>query len=444
MESAEYDICKGFEDDRQRNKICMAIRDMYFSLLDSLFQDPGDIPDIKLNFMVVSNPKSEFYVSMVMEKENPCVYSLNRTSNMLVQSDYSGPYNCICYHLSDNKIFIIDFEFENSYSSILRQLSQNFFPNVIGQITRHGLSHANIIHEKNLIISTAITQFLLFSYWIDVNFIVQLSVATYESKHTSCKIYKPHLGTRRSKHFRSSGLTLRLNENIGFESKNARQIRKLLEVSSEDLAFVVGDNQLVLGYSKEARKPYECEIRIKGYLQWDFCDKVNTISYKDGVYRIPKQSLSTLSFSQFFCNLNQQKLLRIHEVVQAAKCQRHGTVILISEQKHVQSEAKRLCKYGRGISIKPINLNKNLDIVMSITAIDGAVMMDTECNCMGMGFILDGVAIAPGNSARGARYNSTINYIYGRREQLQRFVGVIISEDGTAEVVDSNGLIISI
>lgn len=151
-----------------------------------------------------------------------------------------------------------------------------------------------------------------------------------------------------------------------------------------------------------------------------------------------------LGLSRFFPNIDWKNLLEINEVVQAAKYQRHGTVILISEQKHVQSETKRLCKFGRGISIKPINLYNNIDIITSITAIDGAVMMDTKCNCMGIGFILDGNAIVPGNPARGARYNSTINYIYGRKEQLQRFIGVIISEDGTAEVVDSDGHIVSI
>jgi hypothetical protein len=61
--------------------------------------------------------------------------------------------------------------------------------------------------------------------------------------------------------------------------------------------------------------------------------------------------------------------------------------------------------------------------------------MDTDCRCRCIGAILDGDAVTRGSPARGARYNSTVNYINRRAQLDEYFVGIVVSEDGTVDSV---------
>ena len=58
----------------------------------------------------------------------------------------------------------------------------------------------------------------------------------------------------------------------------------------------------------------------------------------------------------------------------------------------------------------PFYLLENKDRLMGISAVDGAMLagIDGKCHCVGA--ILDGEAVVAGDSGRGARYNSLINY----------------------------------
>lgn len=82
----------------------------------------------------------------------------------------------------------------------------------------------------------------------------------------------------------------------------------------------------------------------------------------------------------------------------------------------------RLCGYERGIGIKQINLFNNLDLIDNITCIDGAIIMDQNCICCGIGMILYGKAIIPRNPARGARYNSAVNYADNQKRIEEKYL----------------------
>src|SRR2546423_4216973 len=77
--------------------------------------------------------------------------------------------------------------------------------------------------------------------------------------------------------------------------------------------------------------------------------------------------------------------------------------------------------------IAPIKLSRAL--IRSITAIDGAVLMDQKGVCHAVGAILDGLATPAGDAARGARFNSSLRYVSGKAECM----AVVVSEDGSVE-----------
>ena len=51
------------------------------------------------------------------------------------------------------------------------------------------------------------------------------------------------------------------------------------------------------------------------------------------------------------------------------------------------------------------------ELLSHLTGIDGAVLVDPNGYCHAIGVILDGLATAQGNPARGARFNSALRYV---------------------------------
>ena len=125
----------------------------------------------------------------------------------------------------------------------------------------------------------------------------------------------------------------------------------------------------------------------------------------------------------------------LETVIMEATKQTHGTIIVIGSPEDVNAETTRLFNMKRCIGIRKINLETNREIVPSLTSIDGALFIDTDCNCTCIGAILDGDVASKGSMARGARFNSTLTYVR-RQAQLSRiFIGIVMSEDGTVDAV---------
>ncbi len=114
-----------------------------------------------------------------------------------------------------------------------------------------------------------------------------------------------------------------------------------------------------------------------------------------------------------------------------ASNQKHGTIIIIS--KNAMSETNRL--KSQSFRVEPTEITPV--VVKEITSIDGAVLIDTECNCYGIGVILDGMATNSGDTSRGARYNSAIRYVetIKNRENFSDCLAIVISEDGYVDLI---------
>lgn len=69
-------------------------------------------------------------------------------------------------------------------------------------------------------------------------------------------------------------------------------------------------------------------------------------------------------------------------------------------------------------------------------------MIDIDGRCHGIGIILDSDAVIKDVSSRGARYNSTVNYVNRRKLASQIFVWLVISEDKTVDIVTPDGSVI--
>jgi hypothetical protein len=114
------------------------------------------------------------------------------------------------------------------------------------------------------------------------------------------------------------------------------------------------------------------------------------------------------------------------DLAQAAADAEHGTMLVISGD--AASEAGRLGAQAIVIDPTPV-ATANLG---SLTAIDGAILLDPIGIMHAMGVILDGRATENGDPARGARYNSAVRYL--ATTNIPTMI-TLVSEDGMINIL---------
>lgn len=229
-----------------------------------------------------------------------------------------------------------------------------------------------------------------------------------------------------------------------FESRislsNYRHIRKLLEISNDEL-YLLSDGNYIVGIGK-TRGIYTPEnqdifiVKFLGYHTWQlshFNQRLMDVNHDRA--SLPSEAVTYPEFKyrllQLFAHLDTQSINNLYKLILAATKQDKGALIVIS--KNARSEAIRLknqCFLVSPTSLKP-------SIIKSITSIDGAILMDITGTCHGIGAILDGMATTRGDSSRGARYNSAIRYIetISAIDHYSDCMAVVISEDRMVDII---------
>jgi hypothetical protein len=241
---------------------------------------------------------------------------------------------------------------------------------------------------------------------IDIDFYNTLAASSYEKRVTFGGIL---LLDEDIDENRQCDLKIRFEEEYPLDIKNVRQIRKLLEMTA-DKFYLISKKGNVIGIGD---CDADCDLfQFNGHQTWSYHRSgKDLLTYKEGKYTfILSRNRNFISdFPKNFIKTSNAEHLNdiLHEIRQ----QKHGTLLIISDDS--QTEVERLCTLKRGYAIEPIDLKlpKNRSLLSNITSIDGALFIDTDFMCYGVGVILDGIAVKTGLSYRGARYNSAKCYI---------------------------------
>jgi hypothetical protein len=230
-------------------------------------------------------------------------------------------------------------------------------------------------------------------------------------------------------------LKIRFHETYPLDVKNVKQIRKLLEMTTDKKFFLVSKSGHAIGMGdyKDFSDNFEL-FMFNGHQRWSYHrNGKELLSYKAGEYTfIFDDNINFIShFPKNFIDESNHEYLNsiLHEIRQ----QNRGSLLIISDG--AQAEVERLCMFGRAYAIAPVDLKLpgNRDLLSSITAIDGAIFLDTSLFCYGVGVILDGIAVNTGLSARGARYNSAQCYIDNKG--YAEVAAVVVSDDETIDII---------
>lgn len=219
----------------------------------------------------------------------------------------------------------------------------------------------------------------------------------------------------------------------------ARAARKLLEMATHELALL-GDGAKAFGLgslspSYDPAREDAFLVEFAGEGTWHLSHAgTELMRVHNGVPGLParppseSQLLDTLQ--RVFGTGDRTDVPLLRDLVVAASGQPHGTLVVISD--HAAEEAERL--RGQATAIEALPMTPEL--MRSVTAIDGAVLLDPLGTCHALGVILDGIASSEGSPDRGARYNSALRYVYTvMGEPDHRCVAVVVSEDGPVSVI---------
>lgn len=411
----------------------LKVRDLYTACLRHLYNDPKNIPDFRIHFETFQhsgeeNGKNGYPVSMVSRKSAQITEYTVRDLTEIENFENS-------YTWFQDDIFIV-FDYRASASSPLMFITRAFWNELYQQLGSVGMKHLRISYMYEPLIASGVMEFFYSFYRLDVNLITTLSAQTYESSYVNATVFVPRFESDPEKISRRSSLDIIFREQIPFNVENLRQVRKLMEMSDKYISLVVNRSGRIYGLTSEPPMLSECTVRLWGHLTWTITYDGGKISYYDARYHLHTERDSDIaSLRKLITRMNPLNEDKLEAVILQAVRQRHGTILILGKAADIQSEAERLCAAKNAIGIQRTNLSDKVGILNYLTSIDGAMFMDYDCTCACIGAILDGDAVTTGSTARGARYNSTVNYITRRAQLGQEFIGFVVSEDGTIDAV---------
>jgi len=234
------------------------------------------------------------------------------------------------------------------------------------------------------------------------------------------------------------------NKNINFSIKfkkpilfeDTRKLRKIMELTSE-CVYIISDSYWVYGLGMAINTEVEpvFTITFEGKNKWQVSQGDNILMVvHDGIPNVYKDKINKESFLQRIIkakgDLSHEQKNNIVSIAERAGKLKHGGLIVISDR--AADEAMRLG--NQGLPIESIKLQH--DLIEQFTSIDGAILMDWDCNCYAIGVILDGITNENiGDSTRGSRYNSAARYCNYRNSEGDKVIAIVISEDGMVNVV---------
>lgn len=248
-------------------------------------------------------------------------------------------------------------------------------------------------------------------------------------------------------------LTLKLDENqfsekCSFSGTNIKKIRKMLEITkgkisenSFGLVFSFDEKWwfrgFVDGIPKDKHLIYFSFVR---HMVWDmYWGSKKILRYNCGRYVSPVTNYKAI-FEKKIIKLIEKSNDKLWNLVSAAIGQKHGTtLVIICEKKEiVKNKVEELVKCSSGTLLNIESLKP--EYVSRLTAIDGALIIDSEGNGYGYGMILafKGNEKIKRDPGRGARFNSAKLYIADQLNCGIKAMAIIVSEDGMVHFYSTN------
>lgn len=215
-----------------------------------------------------------------------------------------------------------------------------------------------------------------------------------------------------------------------------RHARKMLEMATNRVSLLCDGGYIYgLGSVRDDSPRAHHVLRVDFIKHYDWELSLDGKSIMRVHYRRPTLSAKPINEQRFrgvvrkiFLDMSLEEEERLWDIALETTQQHRGTLLIVSDG--AKEEAERL--ENQGIQVQPFLLRP--EIVHTITAIDGAVLLSPTGMCYAIGVILDGLATDRETPTRGARYNSAIRYIETMKHNWAS-LAVVVSKDGMIDLV---------
>ena len=212
---------------------------------------------------------------------------------------------------------------------------------------------------------------------------------------------------------------------------SSKLVRKLLEMTDDRIACVCDSEEGISGLAFVDENDSLFRVAFTGHYCWSlFYGQAVLMESSFGVPKVPKPRIKKSSFvsniRRVLGNITEQQADKIWGIVTAVIEQKHGTMLVVSDD--ALKESQRL--QSQSIVVDPVSLTSEL--MLNISSIDGAILLDSDCVCHAVGVILDGMVSEEGDASRGARFNSAIKYIGSINIPT---LCLVVSEDGYVNMI---------
>lgn len=210
-------------------------------------------------------------------------------------------------------------------------------------------------------------------------------------------------------------------------------IRKALQLASGGLALLCDSAKVYAIGSVEnydARREDIFEVWFDRRFSWRLTHDGNPLMYVEHgrpalfLPGFPEEKFKR-DLPRVIKGLSQKSIEALTELGRCLATQKHGAMLVVSA--NAADESRRLA--NQCTRVGPFLLSDEL--IPHVTSIDGAVLVDPMATCHAIGVILDGLSHAKCTPARGARYNSAVRYVYGRKDAI----AIVKSEDGIVNIL---------
>jgi len=248
---------------------------------------------------------------------------------------------------------------------------------------------------------------------------------------------KENLGTLIITQKDNSSINYSLKLEEPFDLSDYRKTRKMLQLANDDV-FVICNAHQVLGlgnvktdYDKSTESIFF--IKFRGVHCWEVwhADKAILVM-KYGVPQFISEVIDKKIFysdcRRIFNEIDDDQIENLYLLSVAATKQKNGALLIISD--HAATESVRL--KNQCLRIQPQKIDTQL--LLSLTTIDGGVLINRDGVAYAHGVILDGIVTNSGDSARGSRYNSAVTYIEHKGKESKTLI-IVVSEDGMVDTI---------
>lgn len=337
---------------------------------------------------------------------------------------------------------------------LVMKLIADFLKNSIADIAQIGFQEVNFLEDNafreiykryNFIEKYVELIFKQYNELPSKEICCELSKTPYEKRECRGKILLSHREAFDSMNM-NEGKIIFENTNIEMSSNRIFDVRKMLEVCQENTYLVVGkekgkesakkNDKFLLGFI-HSEKSIEKGIvlNFKGESHWTISiEGEEVLFYKRDRYSISRKEYLKKHITDLR-EVEGLEIVNIEKILKELDKTEHGALMIIAHD--AKRQAERLCgTYNRGTLLKDFSLEKeeNRKMIGGMASVDGAILVDFQGNCVAFGVILDGEAKIRGETERGARYNSSKNYIAGENR-----IAIIVSEDKGKGIKIENG-----